>query len=128
MSRSREVANKIYGRNNLLGPVVRPLGMNQGIMQQNVAKPIQVASINPNQFISRQKDNWHPTSKENPDYAYTGENPKDRNISWNTERFPFGSTQRLALIGNKAKMVGNKFINHSKEDIVLGIEHMTQEY
>ncbi len=77
---------------------------------------------NPNQFISRQKDNWHPTSKENPDYAYTGENPKDRNISWNTERFPFGSTQRLALIGNKAKMVGNKFINHSKEDIVLGVE------
>ena len=75
---------------------------------------------NPNQYIARQKNNWHPTSKENPDYAYTGENPKDRNISWNTEKFPFGSTERLAMIGNKAKMVGNLFITHDKEEIILG--------
>ena len=32
---------------------------------------------NPNQYIARQKNNWHPTSKENPDYAYTGEIQKN---------------------------------------------------
>ena len=62
---------------------------------------------NPNQYIAKQK---------------ADRSGKNKYRDWNTDKFPFGSTERLALIGNKAKMVGNKFITHDKEEIILGNE------
>jgi hypothetical protein len=62
-------------------------------------------SKDPNQYISKQK---------------ADRSGKNKYRDWNTEKFPFGSTERLALIGNKAKMVGSKFITHEKEEIILG--------
>jgi len=40
--------------------------------------------------------------------------------SINFYNLPFGSTERMAMIGDKAKKVGSKFITHKKEEIKLG--------
>ena len=40
--------------------------------------------------------------------------------SINFYNLPFGSTERTAIIGDKAKKVGVKFIKHDKEEIKLG--------
>jgi hypothetical protein len=40
--------------------------------------------------------------------------------SINFYNLPFGSTERMAMIGDKAKKVGSKFITHEKEEIKLG--------
>jgi len=69
-------------------------------------------SKDPSQHIAKQRENWHPEPQKRLDNS--------KEISWHTEHFPFGSTERLALIGNKAKMVGSKFITHEKEEIILG--------
>ena len=40
--------------------------------------------------------------------------------SINFYNLPFGSTERMAMIGNKTKKIGSKFITHKKEEIKLG--------
>ena len=69
-------------------------------------------SKDPSQHIAKQRENWHPEPQKRLDNS--------KEISWHTEHFPFGSTERLAMIGDKTKMVGSKFITHEKEEITLG--------
>ena len=40
--------------------------------------------------------------------------------SINFYNLPFGSTERMAVIGNKTKKVGTKFIRHNQEEVKLG--------
>ena len=56
------------------------------------------------------------TSYENNGFFKT----PSKTDSINFYNLPFGSTERMAMIGDKAKKVGSKFITHEKEEIKLG--------